>query len=160
MRLDINIIKENKKNAITIKEIKAIFLLVWEHIKIGNYNGIINFNIIFKDDIQKINKNYRGIDKDTNVLTFSLYKNQKEIINNFDIPCISLGDIFFSYNTIKYESIEQKKLFYEHFVHLLIHSYLHLLTFDHIKNNEQKRMEKIEIEILKKCGIFKNPYFI
>ena len=70
-----------------------------------------------------------------------------------------MGDIIFSYDTIKKEAEEQNKTFLNHFIHMLVHSYLHLFAYDHIKENERRKMETMEIEILKIINI-DNPYII
>ena len=75
------------------------------------------------------------------------------------LPVMCLGDMVFSYETIEKEAEEQNKTFKNHFTHMLIHSYLHLFAYDHIKAKERKEMESIEIEILKNFGI-DNPYII
>jgi probable rRNA maturation factor len=152
MVINIDVYKEcNFK--VTKKFCREIFELLLEYLKI-NSKATIEFSITFRHDIQELNKSERQIDKDTNVLTFALHDKI-----NWNLPCICLGDIFFSYNTIMREIVEQNKTFNNHFTHLLIHSYLHLLGYDHIKPNEQKQMEKIEIQILNRKGI-KNPYLI
>jgi probable rRNA maturation factor len=81
----------------------------------------------------------------------------KDALNNKRIKNLFLGDIAISYQRIIEESEEQNKTFLEHFSHLLIHSFLHLLGFDHVKASEAIIMEKIEIAAMKKLN-FSNPY--
>ncbi|MDR3290442.1 MAG: rRNA maturation RNase YbeY [Rickettsiales bacterium] len=163
--IKIDVIKKCNFN-VTKKFCKEIFELVLEYFileKRGNKRKNlsfpnIEFSITFDKDIRQLNRQYRNVDKNTNVLTFSLYKNKQQLMDGFEkMPCIILGDIFFSYDKIKEEMREQNKTFHNHFTHLLIHSYLHLLTLDHMKKQEQKKMEMIEINVLKKLGI-DNPY--
>lgn len=98
-------------------------------------------------EIQQINKQYRNIDKPTNVLSFELGDD------------ILLGDIFISIDTVQREAKIEKITVVEHTAHMLVHGVLHLLGYDHIKDDEAEIMEEKETKILKKLGI-KNPYAI
>jgi probable rRNA maturation factor len=153
--------KWNEQKYINFSLAKKVFVLVLKYLKISiKKNNIVEFSIILSNNknIKKINKKYRNKDNSTNVLTFSLYGDIKNIINDFKKkPYLSLGDMIFSYEMIESESKEQNKTFEEHFIHLLVHSYLHLFSYDHIKKEEETIMENIEIKILKILKI-KNPY--
>lgn len=96
-------------------------------------------------EIHQLNKEYRNIDKPTNVLSFEL---QDDIL---------LGDIYISVDTVLKEAKEQGISFQDHTAHMVVHGVLHLLGFDHIKDEEAEIMEKKEVEVLKKLNI-KNPY--
>lgn len=108
-------------------------------------------SLVFADDafVQTLNRDYRGKDKPTNVLSFPLPK--------VDAPMRPMGDIVLAFETVLKESKEQQKTLEEHLTHLLIHGALHLSGYDHIKDDEAKEMESLEIEKLEKLG-FKNPY--
>lgn len=104
-------------------------------------------SILLTDDaaVQTLNRNYRGKDKPTNVLSFPQDDD------------VMLGDIAMAYETLAREALEQDKTFQDHFTHLLVHSVLHLLGYDHEEKHDQKEMEKQEIDILHGLGI-SNPY--
>ncbi len=68
-----------------------------------------------------------------------------------------LGCAAFAYETIDRESKEQGKSFDDHMKHLVVHSVLHLLGYDHIENKEAKKMEDLEVKILQTLGV-NNPY--
>ncbi len=105
--------------------------------------------------IRILNREYRGKDSSTNVLSFPLWDSMSAL------PCVResvpIGDIVVAFETIKREAIEQGKPLKDHFSHMLIHGFLHLLGYDHTKNEEAEIMEALEIKILGKLGI-KNPY--
>ena len=105
----------------------------------------VSINLIDDKQIHKLNKQYRGIDKPTNVLSFELGDD------------ILLGDIFISIDTVIREAKEAGISVEEHVAHMVVHGMLHLQGFDHIKDAEAKIMENKEIKILKKLG-YKNPY--
>lgn len=96
-------------------------------------------------EIQKINRQYRNIDKPTNVLSFELGDD------------ILLGDIYVSVDTVQREAKAESITVAEHTAHMLVHGVLHLLGYDHINDDEATIMEEKETKILKKLGI-KNPY--
>ncbi len=111
------------------------------------YNKDAEASIIFTNDIeiQKLNKQYRGFDKPTNVLSFETGDD------------LLLGDVFISIDTVMNEAQIQNKNIEDHITHLIIHGILHLLGMDHIKSGDAKKMESTEVKILKKLNI-KNPY--
>lgn len=106
------------------------------------------------DEICKINQVYRAKNKPTDVLSFPQYENLEDWPDHQDIL---LGDIILSYSTIMKTAKEQKKTFKDHLTHLVVHSTLHLLGFDHKEEDDAKNMEELEISILAELGI-QNPY--
>lgn len=103
-------------------------------------------------DVQSLNKQFRGQDKPTNVLSFP---------GGDDAPHPNepfyLGDIIFAEETLKKEAKTQEKTFENHLKHLTIHGLLHLYGYDHLTEEEALVMEALEIYILKMLNI-KNPY--
>jgi probable rRNA maturation factor len=115
-------------------------------------------SVVLADDvyIQKLNAQYRHLDKPTNVLSFPSeelkageYKHLPE--------WLALGDIILSYTTIARESAEQAKDLRCHLAHMVVHGTLHLLGYDHEDSLEAEHMEQTEITILQYLKI-KNPY--
>ena len=103
--------------------------------------------------MKKINLKYRKKNKTTNVLSFP----QNEIRFIGKTSAIILGDIVVSLEKIYKESLEQNKVFYNHLSHMIIHSFLHLLGFDHDTKKNFEIMKKKEISILSKMSI-SSPY--
>ena len=107
------------------------------------------------DESHKLNLQYRGKDKPTNVLSFpsDLPDEMAQILDTFPI-----GDLVISIPVVLQEAIEHNKAPIEHFTHMLVHGTLHLMGYDHETSDEDaEEMEALEIEILAKLG-FKNPY--
>jgi probable rRNA maturation factor len=119
-------------------------------------------NVLLTDDakIHALNKEHRGIDKPTNVLSFPSFE-PEEIFSlkgrNESIEPMVLGDIALSYETIQKESLSQNKHFDHHVIHLAVHGVLHLLGFDHEKDEDATVMESLEVKILSSLKI-SNPY--
>ena len=118
-------------------------------------NSNYNINLIFSDKnkVKELNKKYKKKDKDTDVLTFV------NKLSNKNLGKIFYCDIFFSIDTIETFIKYNKISIYDHFNHLLIHSFLHINGYDHKNINQFKKMKKEEVKILGNIGI-NNPYTI
>ena len=88
--------------------------------------------------IKKLNKEFRGKNKSTDILSFPFAKNLKVSKQ------IYIGDIIISYNFIDKPKTQKLKLFEKKLIKIFIHGFLHLLGFDHLKNKEYKKMLKEE----------------
>ena len=106
--------------------------------------------------IRKINKKYRKINKSTNVLSFP--QNDERFVTKKKSKII-LGDIVISLEKVIEEAELQKKQLSDHLTHMVIHSLLHLLGFNHEKLKDFKIMKKKEIYVLSKFSI-SSPYSI
>jgi probable rRNA maturation factor len=114
--------------------------------------------IMLTDDagIRTLNQNWRGIDKPTNVLSFPALQPPEGADEPDDMPRM-LGDIAIAYETTRREADEEDKAFANHLSHLAIHGFLHLVGYDHEKDDEAEEMETLEREILATLGI-PDPY--
>lgn len=95
---------------------------------------------------QELNRNFRGKDYATNVLTF-VYDEMQPLA----------GDIVLCAPTVKREASEQRKNPMAHYAHLTIHGVLHLQGYDHIEAADATEMERLETQIMTKLG-YGDPY--
>jgi probable rRNA maturation factor len=102
------------------------------------------------EEIQQLNKQYRGKDRPTNVLSFPMDSPE-------GVDLCLLGDIALCAQVIKQEAREQSKSVMAHWAHMVVHGMLHLQGFDHIDDDEAEAMEQQEIFILNQLG-FDDPY--
>ncbi|MFT6332999.1 MAG: putative rRNA maturation factor [Lentimonas sp.] len=168
IRTDISINEKLWKNDPEIsKKIKALIKQIIPQTSLISLKKLlknIEISVLLTNDeqIKQLNCDYRNKDKSTNVLSFPLLDGEKIKNGNFenlqpDCEEMALGDIVISYQSVLKESLEQNKKFDHHLTHLIIHSLLHLIGFDHIDDRDAKMMENLEISFLKDLGI-SNPY--
>ncbi|MGI9229800.1 MAG: rRNA maturation RNase YbeY [Gammaproteobacteria bacterium] len=110
----------------------------------------ITIRIVDETESKQLNKQWRNIDKPTNVLSFP-------ISAGTDVVPILMGDLVICAPVVEKEADEQNKPLQAHWAHIIIHGMLHLLGYDHIDENEAKTMESREAAIMKKCG-YPDPY--
>ena len=108
------------------------------------------FNVIIVDNekIHEINKTYRNIDRETDVISFAL--NDDETCNSF---IRVLGDIYISIDKAKSQAEEYGHSFYREMCFLFTHGLLHLLGFDHMNEEDEKVMFSRQKEILNALNI-------
>jgi probable rRNA maturation factor len=118
--------------------------------------GEAELAVMLTDDagIRTLNNNWRGIDKPTNVLSFPAL--QPAAGAPADAPRM-LGDIAIAYQTTRKEADDEEKPFDHHLSHLAVHGFLHLIGYDHEKDDDAEAMEDLEREILAQLGI-PDPY--
>lgn len=113
---------------------------------IDAYLSVIFVN---NEEIKDINKNYRNIDKETDVISFALEDNNEDIVGER-----ILGDIFISIPKMKEQAIEYNHSEKRELSFLCCHGLLHLLGYDHVTNKEdEEKMFKLQDEILSSLNI-------
>jgi probable rRNA maturation factor len=114
----------------------------------------VGIRLVDDGTIQSLNRDWRGRDKPTNVLSFPL--GDPGPVTDPDFPWL-IGDIVMSYDTVTAEAIRDTKPLEHHVVHLAIHATLHLIGHDHEDEAEADAMEAAEIRLLAGLGI-PDPY--
>jgi probable rRNA maturation factor len=119
--------------------------------------GEAELAVMLTDDagIRTLNLNWRGIDKPTNVLSFPALP-PTGAGGPDDAPRM-LGDIAIAYETTRREADDEQKPFDHHLSHLAVHGFLHLIGYDHERDDQAEAMETLEQEILSQLGI-PDPY--
>ena len=112
-------------------------------------------------EVHTLNRQYRGKDKPTNVLSFPMV--QPDLIDtvdqNSDDGEVLLGDIVLAHGVCVAEAAERGIAVADHATHLLVHGTLHLLGYDHQEDEEADGMEAIERDALASLGLA-DPYQI
>lgn len=114
--------------------------------------GVAELAIVLTNDEEQhaLNQQWRGKDSSTNVLSFPQ-------IEPFGPVRGILGDITMARETLEREAIQQGTSFPDHFTHLVVHGFLHILGYDHLTDAEALQMEGLETLILASLGIA-DPY--
>ena len=107
--------------------------------------------IVLTDDstIRLLNRDWRGVDSPTNVLSFPAGH------AGGALPFI--GDIVLAYETVAAEAAAERKPLAHHVAHLAVHGFLHLLGYDHVRKKDAEAMEAVERDILQRLSI-PDPY--
>lgn len=111
----------------------------------------VSLLIVDETEGRELNRDYRGKDYATNVLSFAL--NEGEAVPGMPL----FGDIVFAAPVVAREAAEQRKSLEEHYAHLTVHGMLHLQGYDHEQDDEAEVMETLETVILAKLG-YADPY--
>lgn len=143
----IEIFNKYNEDVKEIDEIKKLIEFAIKYKKLDN----LEFNVIFVDNnyIHDLNKNYRGIDRPTDVITFALEDGMEVDFNSWRI----LGDIYISIDKAKEQAIEYGHPFLRELAFLTVHGFLHLLGYDHMTSEDEKIMFSEQEEILNGYGI-------
>ena len=121
-------------------------------------DGEISIRLTDNAEVQCLNRDYRGKDKPTNVLSFPQYAPEEIAgLSLSDEPEILLGDIVLALETCAREAEDKHILLADHAAHLIIHGTLHLLGHDHEDDVAAEAMEALEVKALASLGIA-NPY--
>ena len=124
------------------KEIRTIKRVLKYGVKKESLKNV-EFNVIFVDDekIHEINRDYRNIDRVTDVITFALEDNLDVVLEKR-----ILGDIYISVDKAKVQAVEYGHSFLRELSFLAVHGFYHLLGYDHMNEDDEKIMfEKQEI---------------
>lgn len=124
--------------------------------RLGLGDATSELSILFTDDasMRKLNAEWRGQDKPTNVLSFPAFD-----LSPGDPPGPMLGDIVLARETVAREAELEDKAFDDHLRHLVIHGFLHLLGYDHENDMDAEEMEAAERAILADIGV-SDPYSV
>ncbi|KTC89040.1 rRNA maturation RNase YbeY [Fluoribacter dumoffii] len=112
----------------------------------------LTVRLVMPDEMIYLNHTYRKQNKTTNVLAFP-----SALPPEIQIECPLLGDVIICPQVLVEESKQLNKALEAHWALILIHGILHLLGYDHIKDDEAAIMQDIEVRLLAELG-FPNPY--
>ena len=117
---------------------------------------LVSITLTNPENIQRLNKEYRNIDRPTDVLSFPMYEKNEldEIIKQKDFEYTDiLGDMVISIEQVQIQAEEYGHSFERELSYMVVHSFYHLLGYDHIKEEDKKIMRPKEEYVLSELGI-------
>lgn len=114
----------------------------------------VTVRIVGEAEIRRLNRDFRGVDRPTNVLSFSF-----ESPPGLDETAVFLGDLVVCAPVVEAEANDQRIPREARYAHMIVHGALHLAGYDHGTDDEAVEMETLETEILERLG-YPDPYCI
>ena len=134
--------------------IEKVLTKCFEEEKLENSNLYITVTLTNPENIRKINKEYRNIDRATDVLSFPMF--EKDELEEKDYEHIDLlGDLVISKEKVQEQSKEYGHSFERELSYMLVHGFYHLMGYDHIKEEDKKKMRPKEEKILNDLKIIR-----
>lgn len=144
---EVELIKNVDEDITELKEVRKFIDFALKYLKLDNV--IFNVIIVDNEEIHKINREYRNIDRPTDVISFALEDDDTFIKMDKRI----LGDIYISIDKAKEQAEEYGHALLRELCFLTIHGILHLLGYDHMKKDEEEIMFGLQERILTEYGI-------
>ena len=138
-----NLTNENIKE---IDELNDYIEYLFNYMNIKD--SVMSVIIVDNEEIHRINKEYRGIDRETDVISFALEEGEK-----IDEPYKTLGDIYISIDKVYEQAKEYGHSVKRELFFLVTHGFLHLLGYDHMNKEDEEKMFSLQEEILDSYGV-------
>lgn len=144
---EFEIINEAEEEIEELSKLKDVVDFALKHENIEN--SIFNIIIVDEETIRELNKNYRGKDSVTDVISFALEDDDTFVKTDFRV----LGDIYICLPRAKSQALEYGHSFFREISFLAVHGLLHLLGYDHMNKEDEKVMFTLQELILSEYGI-------
>lgn len=154
MNLIIN--NETKEEVNIEKDLEKVIKEVLKLEDIDEKKCEISLSFVDKEKIRQLNRDFREIDRVTDVLSFPIedfFNEDRETL--LKKPYIMLGDVVICLDVARGQAKDLGHSFEREIMYLTCHSILHLLGYDHIDENDKKIMRAKEKEVMKNLGVFK-----
>ena len=137
-------IEENKEYE---ELIKKVLEQCFKKENLSKESLYVNIILTNPENIRKFNKQYRNIDKETDVLSFPMF--EKEELVDFQSNCQEvLGDIIISIDRVKEQAEEYGHSFQRELSYMVVHGFYHLMGYDHMEEQDKIQMRAKEEEVL------------
>lgn len=134
------------------KTIEQVVQACFQEEKLNSKNLYINIILTTPANIKNINKQYRDIDKETDVLSFPMFEKDEIQKINTQIQEV-LGDIIISIEKVKEQAVDYGHTFTRELAYMVVHGFYHLMGYDHMEEEDKKQMRSKEETILNKLEI-------
>ncbi|WYP27932.1 rRNA maturation RNase YbeY [Alkalihalobacillus sp. FSL W8-0930] len=145
----------DETNTLTNKQLDLIQDIITHASKVQELVGDYEVSVSFVDDeeIRELNKEHRGKDQGTDVLSFALNEGEDDVVEPIDGMPNLLGDIIVSVPRISSQAEDYGHSFERELGFLVVHGFLHLLGYDHLTEQDEKEMFGRQEEILTSYGL-------
>ena len=153
------IYKDIDKNQNYNKVIERVLTQCFKEERLENSKLSITITLTTPENIRNINREYRNIDKATDVLSFPMFEKDEldKKIENQDFKYEDiLGDIVISIEKVEEQAAEYGHSFERELSYMIVHGFYHLMGYDHIKEEDNKNMRPKEEKILNKLKILRD----
>ena len=144
-------IEENKEY---IKILNKVLTKCFQIENLNDKNLYINIVLTNPENIRKMNKEYRNIDKETDVLSFPMFE-KEELEKRENLIRDVLGDVVISIKKVEEQAIEYGHSFERELAYMAVHGFYHLMGFDHMNEDDKILMRQKEENVLEKLKILK-----
>lgn len=144
----------NHSSITDIPSERSFYRWIWQALKNEYRQAEISLIFLDEEEARAYNRDYRGKDYATNILSFAL--NEGEQLFGQHESSLQ-GDLVICPQVVLKEAAEQNKTPEQHFAHLALHGTLHLMGYDHIEDEEAEIMEGLEIRLMNQLA-YPNPY--
>ena len=146
---------DNQSSAACLPSERDFYRWAWQAVKQHHRRADISLLLLDEEPAHACNRDYRGKDYATNVLSFAL--DEGETMYAPALSDVLHGDLVICPQVVFKEAAEQGKTPEQHFAHLTIHGVLHLMGYDHIEDTEAEEMEALETRLLNQLA-YPDPY--
>ena len=143
------------------KVISKVLEQCFKEEKIEDSKLYITITLTTPENIRKVNKEFRNIDKETDVLSFPMFEKQEleEMLKNgYEVEDV-LGDLIISIPKVKEQAVEYGHSFERELAYMVVHGFYHLMGYDHMEENDKKEMRQKEDAVLNKLGITRGEMY-
>lgn len=119
----------------------------------GSEEAEVSLTLVDDERIHELNRDYRGVDRPTDVLSFALQEEADEEPDILDYEDNLLGDIIISVERARAQATEYRHSFERELIYLAVHGTLHLQGYDHMEEEEKAEMRKQEEDIMGEIGL-------
>ncbi|SHN86051.1 rRNA maturation RNase YbeY [Desulfitobacterium chlororespirans] len=157
MYLDINweedSIPENERGSLTGLLEQGIAKAV--HLSAGSEEAEVSLTLVDDARIHELNRDYRGVDRPTDVLSFALQEETEDEPDILDYEDHLLGDIIISVERARAQAADYGHSFERELVYLAVHGTLHLLGYDHLEEEDKEEMRRQEEAVMSQIGLLR-----
>ena len=132
--------------------IQKVLLKCYEVEELSSKYLYVNVILTNPENIQRLNKQYRNIDKATDVLSFPMFE-KEELVNFKSNVKEVLGDIVISLEKVEEQAKEYGHSFERELAYMVVHGFYHIIGYDHIEEEDKKVMRAKEEYVLEKLNI-------